>query len=393
MESIVDLPDELLAMIFQLLPPWQWAQVARTCRQFNRVCEEDHWYWEPRARAKWRNVDGELYAYNWQELYRDNYLRGRQGTFSWKIENFSQISQVTLYSPVFNVGGYPWKILLFPRGNHDPTCLAMYLKPGDEVEKYPFRKVLSVFMLVGSEGKNLARTCEHIFDRREPDWGFTSYIRFSQLRDSSSGFIKDDCLHIEIQLTVSAVADPDEGFGGDIGYLDPDEKELIQKYVDMGYLRDHVEEKYGMFRESSKRSQDEPMTKEHIDMFQQMLKAIPMYPGIPSLQQGMFRRKPGAPAPAAVPAAVPATVPAAAAAPAPAAAAVPAAAAAPVPVPAAAAVPAAAPVPVLASYGIAGIVRPRIDYSIDGAKRKPRRHNRRRPRRNPRDKNNTANPS
>ncbi|KAF3651249.1 hypothetical protein FXO37_18096 [Capsicum annuum] len=50
--------------------------------------------------------------------------------FSWTIENFSRLNVKKLYSEVFHVGGYKWRILIFPKGNN-ADHLSMYLDVAD----------------------------------------------------------------------------------------------------------------------------------------------------------------------------------------------------------------------------------------------------------------------
>ncbi|KAG9144487.1 hypothetical protein Leryth_014518 [Lithospermum erythrorhizon] len=50
--------------------------------------------------------------------------------FSWKIESFSKLNTKKHYSEVFTVGGYKWRILIFPKGNN-VDYLSMYLDVAD----------------------------------------------------------------------------------------------------------------------------------------------------------------------------------------------------------------------------------------------------------------------
>ncbi|PNX59602.1 ubiquitin carboxyl-terminal hydrolase 12-like protein, partial [Trifolium pratense] len=50
--------------------------------------------------------------------------------FTWKIENFSRLNVDKMYSEPFILGGYPWKILLFPKGikKVEDDHLSIYLE-------------------------------------------------------------------------------------------------------------------------------------------------------------------------------------------------------------------------------------------------------------------------
>ncbi|KAK2364550.1 MATH domain and coiled-coil domain-containing protein [Trifolium repens] len=48
--------------------------------------------------------------------------------FTWKIENFSHLNATELYSDPIILGGYPWRILLFPKGNDVENSLSIYFE-------------------------------------------------------------------------------------------------------------------------------------------------------------------------------------------------------------------------------------------------------------------------
>nr|GMC94101.1 ubiquitin carboxyl-terminal hydrolase 12-like isoform X1 [Ipomoea batatas] len=50
--------------------------------------------------------------------------------FTWTIENFSRLNAKKMYSEIFYVGGYKWRILIFPKGNN-VDHLSMYLDVAD----------------------------------------------------------------------------------------------------------------------------------------------------------------------------------------------------------------------------------------------------------------------
>nr|CAN83044.1 hypothetical protein VITISV_012267 [Vitis vinifera] len=50
--------------------------------------------------------------------------------FTWRIENFSRLNTKKHYSENFIVGGYKWRVLIFPKGNN-VEHLSMYLDVAD----------------------------------------------------------------------------------------------------------------------------------------------------------------------------------------------------------------------------------------------------------------------
>ncbi|XP_024032663.1 ubiquitin carboxyl-terminal hydrolase 12-like, partial [Morus notabilis] len=125
--------------------------------------------------------------------------------FKWTIESFTKLSVRKLYSDIFYVGGYKWRILIFPKGNN-VDHLSMYLDVADS-ETLPYgwsrdaQFSLSVINQIHSEG-TVEKVRKHVFNASESDWGFASFIPLSELNSSASGFIlKDTCIvEAEVKL-------------------------------------------------------------------------------------------------------------------------------------------------------------------------------------------------
>ena len=54
---------------------------------------------------------------------------------------------------------------------------------------------------------------QHTFNARESDWGFTSFICLSELLDTSKGYLVNDTIRIEANVTVNRSRDPKEKTG------------------------------------------------------------------------------------------------------------------------------------------------------------------------------------
>ncbi|KAK8662170.1 hypothetical protein V6N13_091757 [Hibiscus sabdariffa] len=91
------------------------------------------------------------------------------GRFTWKIENISKLNTKKLYSDIFFIGGYKWRILIFPKGNNVNT--------------------------------------QHKFNARESDWGFTSFMPLGDLYDPCRGYLVNDTFVVEAEVAVCKVAD------------------------------------------------------------------------------------------------------------------------------------------------------------------------------------------
>ncbi|XVE68550.1 hypothetical protein DITRI_Ditri09bG0076800 [Diplodiscus trichospermus] len=125
--------------------------------------------------------------------------------FKWKIANFSKISSQKLYSDTFFVGGYKWRILIFPKGNN-VDHLSMYLDVADSANlthgwsrDAKFR--LSVINPIHHK-YSITKETQHRFNAEESDWGFTSFIPLGDLHDPSKSYLRDDTCLIEADVLV-----------------------------------------------------------------------------------------------------------------------------------------------------------------------------------------------
>ncbi|XP_016486549.2 ubiquitin C-terminal hydrolase 12 isoform X1 [Nicotiana tabacum] len=125
--------------------------------------------------------------------------------FTWTIDNFSRLNVKKLYSEVFNVGGYKWRILIFPKGNK-VDCLSIYLDVADSASlPYGWSKYAQFSLAVHNQIQNkftVRKDTQHQFNEREKDWGFTSFMLLSDLCHPEKGYIMDDTVIIEADVAV-----------------------------------------------------------------------------------------------------------------------------------------------------------------------------------------------
>ncbi|PRQ55945.1 putative ubiquitinyl hydrolase 1 [Rosa chinensis] len=53
------------------------------------------------------------------------------GTFTWKIDKFSKLNADKCYSEVFVIGGFKWRVSLYPKGYIVRHSISMYLEVAD----------------------------------------------------------------------------------------------------------------------------------------------------------------------------------------------------------------------------------------------------------------------
>uniref|UniRef100_I1Q8A2 ubiquitinyl hydrolase 1 n=3 Tax=Oryza TaxID=4527 RepID=I1Q8A2_ORYGL len=130
--------------------------------------------------------------------------------FTWTIENLSRVSTKKLYSEIFVVGGYKWRILIFPRGNN-VEYLSMYLDVADSaVLPYGWTRYAQFSLSVVNQMHNkftIRKETQHQFSARESDWGFTSFMPLGDLYNPSRGYLVNDTCIVEAEVAVCKVVD------------------------------------------------------------------------------------------------------------------------------------------------------------------------------------------
>ncbi|KAK1397329.1 Ubiquitinyl hydrolase 1 [Heracleum sosnowskyi] len=130
--------------------------------------------------------------------------------FTWMIENFSRLNTKKQYSDVFVVGGFKWRVLIFPKGNN-VDHLSMYLDVADSSTlPYGWSRYAQFSLAVVNQIQpkyTLKKDTQHQFHARESDWGFTSFMSLSELYDPNKGFLVNDTCIIEADVAVRKVVD------------------------------------------------------------------------------------------------------------------------------------------------------------------------------------------
>ncbi|KAH9699312.1 ubiquitin carboxyl-terminal hydrolase 12 [Citrus sinensis] len=130
--------------------------------------------------------------------------------FTWRIENFSRLNTKKHYSEIFIVGGFKWRVLIFPKGNN-VDHLSMYLDVADSSSlPYGWSRYaqfsLAVINQIHSK-YSVRKDTQHQFNARESDWGFTSFMPLGELYDPNRGYLVNDTLIVEAEVIVRRVVD------------------------------------------------------------------------------------------------------------------------------------------------------------------------------------------
>ncbi|CAK9152990.1 unnamed protein product [Ilex paraguariensis] len=134
----------------------------------------------------------------------------QESRFPWTIENFSRMNVKKLYSDSFTVGGYKWRVLIFPKGNN-VDHLSMYLDVADSANlPYGWSRYAQFSLAVVNQIHSkltIRKDTQHQFHARESDWGFTSFMALGDLYDPSRGYIVNDTVIIEADVVVRKITD------------------------------------------------------------------------------------------------------------------------------------------------------------------------------------------
>ncbi|KAG9160409.1 hypothetical protein Leryth_008815 [Lithospermum erythrorhizon] len=130
--------------------------------------------------------------------------------FTWAIENFTRVNQKKLYSDVFVVGEFKWRVLIFPKGNN-VDCLSVYLDVADSSNlPYGWSRYAQFSLAVVnqiSSKYSIKKDTQHQFHQRESDWGFTSFMPLSDLYDPNKGYLVNDTCILEADVAARKVVD------------------------------------------------------------------------------------------------------------------------------------------------------------------------------------------
>ncbi|KAG5596714.1 hypothetical protein H5410_037946 [Solanum commersonii] len=136
----------------------------------------------------------------------------------WKICNFSKLGENWI-SEEFTVGGYKWKLSLYPKGNaNNKGCdISIFLKSVDAKDFDHHEKVKVNGSLNLKDQTNVANFyMEFLRDEYHYDsianciwfsttirsWGFPGFMPLTQLRDQKKGYLVNDCIVVEVELKV-----------------------------------------------------------------------------------------------------------------------------------------------------------------------------------------------
>mmetsp|Transcript_19656 Transcript_19656/g.42954 ORF Transcript_19656/g.42954 Transcript_19656/m.42954 type:complete len:1106 (-) Transcript_19656:700-4017(-) len=130
---------------------------------------------------------------------------GLEGSYVWKVHDFSKVKDRMHYSESFTVAGFKWRVLMFPKGNN-ADYLSVYLDVANSNElPYQWSRFANFKLLIRSQVNdkfNIVKDASHHFNARESDWGFTQFMQLNELHDNTKGYVVDDTVIVEAVVNV-----------------------------------------------------------------------------------------------------------------------------------------------------------------------------------------------
>ncbi|XP_011626328.1 ubiquitin carboxyl-terminal hydrolase 12-like [Amborella trichopoda] len=126
---------------------------------------------------------------------------------TWKIENFTSLNTEQHYSDIFIVGGCKWQLSLFPKGNN-VNYLSVYLNvPDDASLPNGWSRYVDICFCITNQtnSKDTKRQeTQSVFAGESRSWGFSSFIRLSDL-GPKSGYMINGTIIMEVEVSVRDV--------------------------------------------------------------------------------------------------------------------------------------------------------------------------------------------
>ncbi|KAJ9552123.1 hypothetical protein OSB04_016168 [Centaurea solstitialis] len=128
-------------------------------------------------------------------------------TYTWKIDNFSDVTERVLQSEFFKVGKVKWELSIYPKGNDGVgTHISFYLGIRDTYILPKGWRVYAKYKLrLKNQGYNDDKEIETDawFSKSALDWGYPRFMLLSELNDdSTNGFLLNGSLIVEAEFSL-----------------------------------------------------------------------------------------------------------------------------------------------------------------------------------------------
>ncbi|XP_060200531.1 MATH domain and coiled-coil domain-containing protein At3g58250-like [Lycium barbarum] len=129
-----------------------------------------------------------------------------------KISKLTKVKN-TVHSEEFTVGGYKWKLCLYPTGDvrHNGQSISIFLESVD-AKGFDFQKRVQARFSIsvkdqssGAQSKSLDSS--HWFSAAVAGWGWSAFMPLSEFKNPKKGYLVEDCCIVEADVSVIGVVD------------------------------------------------------------------------------------------------------------------------------------------------------------------------------------------
>jgi hypothetical protein len=127
--------------------------------------------------------------------------------FRWRVSNFSLINKKHISSPMFTLGEYSWKMLLYPKGDsydtHVSVFLSLVLESKQQNKSVYCDFTLRIVNQADIQAKSVEHECfnEH-FTKDSASLGRQQLLLLSKLNEKAAGFLVDDTLYVDVIIKI-----------------------------------------------------------------------------------------------------------------------------------------------------------------------------------------------
>ncbi|KAM7267708.1 hypothetical protein ACFE04_009874 [Oxalis oulophora] len=146
--------------------------------------------------------------------------------FVWKIKSYSKLVELEwkkIESSDFEVNGHKWKLTFYPDGDHERKgkgYISLYLSLMDAEDHLPlsldlfvkfqflvFDQINDKYLVIQGINNDVCR-----FQRMKTEWGFARLLSLVDFKDSSNGYLLDDCCVFGVDVFVNENATCGDSF-------------------------------------------------------------------------------------------------------------------------------------------------------------------------------------
>ncbi|KAG1661259.1 hypothetical protein FOA52_003716 [Chlamydomonas sp. UWO 241] len=123
----------------------------------------------------------------------------------WRIDNFSKLMDVRVYSECFEAGISTWRLIVLPNGNGDctGTHLSVFLEAQHTMWAPKAECILSL-LNQSHDNKKISQVIgmRAFTEGQQSSWGIPALMELSVLRDAAAGWLVKDTLVLKATVTV-----------------------------------------------------------------------------------------------------------------------------------------------------------------------------------------------